>query len=62
MFLTSPQGFFKMSSAQRFVKLGSQHSQLQELGFLMAEMARRLRAGTSVIELAIKRKNSEEDQ
>jgi hypothetical protein len=29
-------------------------------GILMAEMARRLRAGASAIELAIRRKNSEE--
>jgi len=28
----------------------------------MAEMARRLRAGTSSIELAIRRKNTEEDR
>jgi hypothetical protein len=39
---------------------GSQHSQLQEMGISMAEMARRLRAGTSAIDLAIRIKNSEE--
>jgi hypothetical protein len=41
---------------------GNGNSVLQEMGILVAEMAKRLRAGTSAIEFAIRRKNSEEDR
>jgi hypothetical protein len=41
---------------------GNGNSVLQEIRILVAEMAKRLRAGTSAIEFAIRRKNSEEDR
>jgi hypothetical protein len=50
----------RADSPHRIEGRGSQNSQLQEIGILMAEIARRLRARTSAIELAIRRKNSEE--
>ena len=42
--------------------LGNGNSELQEMGIAMAGIARILRAGTSAIELAMRRKNSEEDR
>jgi hypothetical protein len=55
----SGKNYVRTDLEERLEGCGSQYSQLQEMGILMAEMARRLTAGTSAIELAIRRKNSE---
>jgi formylmethanofuran dehydrogenase subunit E len=58
--MTEEKKFHNLQQVKQFEGHYSPYSQLQHMGILMAEMAGRLSSVISAIELAIRRKNSEE--